>query len=75
MLVEATLLSSVAGLLGLILAYWTAPLLLALSIRRAAGCERGGAGAGFDLARRAFGACDYDSAVRDGGEALAAWTP
>ncbi|PYU67744.1 MAG: hypothetical protein DMG52_33330 [Acidobacteria bacterium] len=30
MLVESTLLSSVAGLLGLILAYWTAPLLLAL---------------------------------------------
>src|SRR5438105_5653257 len=30
MLVECTLLSSVAGLLGLILAYWTAPLLLAL---------------------------------------------
>jgi predicted permease len=30
MLVESTLLSSFAGLLGLILAYWTAPLLLAL---------------------------------------------
>ena len=30
MLVESTLLSSLAGLLGLILAYWTAPLLLAL---------------------------------------------
>jgi len=30
MLVESTLLSSVAGLLGLILAYWTAPLLIAL---------------------------------------------
>ncbi len=30
MLVESTLLSSLAGLLGLILAYWAAPLLLAL---------------------------------------------
>lgn len=30
MLVESTLLSSLAGLAGLILAYWTAPLLLAL---------------------------------------------
>jgi len=34
MLVESTLLSSLAGVLGLILAYWTAPLLLALKPAR-----------------------------------------
>jgi len=56
MLVESTLLSSVAGLLGLILAYWTAPLLLALSIPPCGRVRARGAGCGFDLARGAFGA-------------------